>query len=69
MVAPSQELPEEPFQDPTPEQIRERSAQIRKNWTPRVRQRRKVQNESKTWLPPFIQVADIAANAAQPKNN
>ena len=44
--------------DPTPEQIRERSAAIRKQWTPRERLRRSGFKRIK-WLPPVISELDL----------
>jgi hypothetical protein len=44
--------------DPTPEQIRERSAEIRRNWTPRERARRSGVKRIK-WLPPVISELEL----------
>ncbi len=49
--------------DPTPEQIRERSAEIRRNWTPRERARRSGIKRIK-WLPPVISELELPGYAA-----
>ena len=46
------------FCDPTPQEIRERAAEIRKKWSPRVAQRRRVSADSK-WLPPLVLAIDL----------
>ncbi len=50
--------------DPTPDQIRRRAAAIRKGWSKRTRQRRRVALES-TWRPPTVRVTDLAATASE----
>jgi hypothetical protein len=49
--------------DPTPEQIRERSAAIRQTWTPRERARRLGVKHIK-WLPPMICELDLPGHLA-----
>ena len=44
--------------DPTPEEIRRRTAAIRKTWTPRERMRRSGYRRI-DWLPPIFSEADI----------
>lgn len=44
--------------DPTPEQIRERSAAIRRTWTPRERARR-LGIKHINWLPPVISELEL----------
>ncbi len=44
--------------DPTPKQIEERSKQIRKRWSHRVLQRRRV-NPLHNWLPPLIMTVEL----------
>ncbi|MEX0676417.1 MAG: hypothetical protein WD063_05045 [Pirellulales bacterium] len=49
--------------DPTPEQIRELSAAIRKQWTPRERARRLGVKHIR-WLPPVISELDLPGQLA-----
>jgi hypothetical protein len=49
--------------DPTPEQIRERSAAIRRQWTPRERARRTGIKRIK-WMPPMISELDLPGQSA-----
>ncbi len=44
--------------DPSPEQIRERSAAIRNRWSKRVAERRRTGART-TWLPPMIATWDV----------
>ncbi len=44
--------------DPTPEQIRQRSAEVRRNWSKRVAARRIAQVIS-PWAPPLIFTTDV----------
>lgn len=44
--------------DPTPEQIRDRTAMIRQSWTPRERARR-LGVRHIDWLPPVISELDL----------
>jgi hypothetical protein len=44
--------------DPTPEQIRERTAEIRQKWSPRERERR-ARLKRVIWLPPVIRELDL----------
>jgi hypothetical protein len=44
--------------DPTPDEIRRRTAAIRKNWTPRERARRSGFRRI-GWLPPIFAEADV----------
>ena len=45
--------------DPTPEQIRERSAEVRRGWSKRVAARRLAQAIA-PWAPPVIFASDLA---------
>ncbi len=49
--------------DPTPEQIRERTAAIRQTWTPRERERR-LGIKYIRWLPPMISELDLPGQSA-----
>jgi hypothetical protein len=49
--------------DPTPEQIRERTAEIRRQWTPRERARRTGIKRIK-WLPPVVSELDFPGQSA-----
>jgi hypothetical protein len=49
--------------DPTPEQIRERTAAIRRQWTPRERARRSGIKRIK-WMPPMISELDLPGQSA-----
>jgi hypothetical protein len=49
--------------DPTPEQIRERTAAIRQTWTPRERARRSGIKHI-NWLPPLICELDLPGHSA-----
>jgi hypothetical protein len=50
--------------DPTPEQIRERTAEIRQTWSPRERARR-TRLKRVTWMPPVVSELDLPGyNAA-----
>lgn len=44
--------------DPTPQEIRERAAEIRKRWSPRVAERRKVAPEPR-WSPPLVLTIEL----------
>lgn len=44
--------------DPTPEQIDQRSAAIRRGWSKRVAERRKVCAHS-NWLPPLLMTGNV----------
>lgn len=44
--------------DPTPEQIRQRTAEIRQKWTPRERARR-ARLKRVIWMPPVIRELDL----------
>ncbi len=44
--------------DPTPEEIRERSAEIRKGWSKRVAERRHVWPEP-SWRPPLVMTIEL----------
>ena len=44
--------------DPTPEEIEERSAEIRRGWSARVREKRKVHNAG-SWRPPFVMTIEL----------
>lgn len=54
--------------DPTPEQIRERSAAIRKNWTPRERARR-LGIKHINWLPPVISELELPGSTSEFDSN
>ena len=73
MVAPNSKVPEdrmeESLRDPSPEEIRVRAAKIRRRWDSQTRERRSVHSESKAWLPPGVNMADVFANAFQPDSN
>jgi hypothetical protein len=49
--------------DPTPEQIRDRTAAIRRTWTPRERARR-LGIRHINWLPPVISELDLPGQLA-----
>lgn len=49
--------------DPTPEQIRERTAEIRQRWTPRERARRSGIKRIK-WMPPMISELELPGYSA-----
>jgi hypothetical protein len=44
--------------DPTPDQIRERAAEVRRRWSSRVHQSRKVTADP-TWSPPLVMTVEI----------
>jgi hypothetical protein len=44
--------------DPTPQQIQERSAEVRRRWSKRVAARRVVQTLS-PWLPPLVYTTEL----------
>lgn len=44
--------------DPTPEQIEERSAEVRRGWSKRVAARRVAQAPA-TWTPPLIYITEL----------
>jgi hypothetical protein len=54
--------------DPTPEQIRERSLEIRAKWTPRERQRR-LGIKRASWMPPLVSELDLPGGFAEYDSN
>ena len=54
--------------DPTPEQIRERSLEIRNRWTPRERARRQGFKRA-NWMPPVISELEFPAGAGEFDSN
>ena len=50
---------ESPEVDPTQEEIQERAAAIRRQWSQRTRERRRVGHEEKHWLPPIVDLDQI----------
>ena len=44
--------------DPTPDEIRERSAEVRKGWSKRVTARRQAWPEP-TWTPPLVATVEL----------
>lgn len=65
----SDERDDDPQPAPTPEEIRERAAAIRKHWSQKKRKRRSVHPDPAPWFPPGINVEEIKANERQPDNN
>ncbi len=54
--------------DPTPEQIRERSLEIRNRWTPRERARR-LGIKRASWMPPTISEMELPGGLAEFESN
>lgn len=51
-----------PGYEPTPEEIRVRSQQIRQNWSVRTRRRRRVHGQD-GWTVPTIDLSEVAASS------
>lgn len=54
--------------DPTPEEIQDRSAAIRKRWSKRTRRRRRVSGDDQ-WQVPTVDINDVAANMQHPSES
>ena len=54
--------------DPTPEQIRERSLEIREKWSPRERARR-LGVKRAAWMPPVVSELDFPGGSSEFDSN
>ena len=55
-------------EDPSPEEIIQRAAAIRRGWSDAQRKRRRAKAHE-AWLPPLVAIADVAANMPTAASN
>lgn len=55
----SRAKPAEPYRDPTPSEIAERAAAVRKTWTPEIEERRRVSKTPPPYEFPVVRTGDI----------